>query len=160
MDSLTVERPTVLPWTYSDGGRNASGREGSAGDCVVRAIAIAAGLAYSDVFEAMRVELPQVRTWCMNGTWHYTRAMINNPDTGNPEMVWTPYLEELGWSRVALDRGTYLDLPAEGRLIVRTVGHLQCVIDGVQQDQADWSTTPTGRPSKVHGYWVHRAGVA
>ena len=37
-------------FTYNDGGRAASGRKGFAGDCVCRAVAIAAELPYDEVY--------------------------------------------------------------------------------------------------------------
>jgi hypothetical protein len=38
---------------YNDGGRAQSGRRGDAGDCVTRAIAIAAGLSYESVYASL-----------------------------------------------------------------------------------------------------------
>jgi hypothetical protein len=35
----------VIPWVYDDGGRADAGFKGKAGDCVARAIAIAAAIA-------------------------------------------------------------------------------------------------------------------
>lgn len=57
MTTLLEPEPTItrLTYSYHDGGRAESGRRGHAGDCVTRALAIAAGLdyayAYSEVAE-------------------------------------------------------------------------------------------------------------
>ena len=40
-----------MTWTFDDGGRAAAGYKGNAGDCVVRAIAIASGGPYSEVYK-------------------------------------------------------------------------------------------------------------
>lgn len=38
-------------WTYNDGGRCAAGYKGATGDCVTRAIAIATGKPYQEVYD-------------------------------------------------------------------------------------------------------------
>jgi hypothetical protein len=42
-----------MPFEFDDGGRQAAGFKGSAGDCVARAIAIAAELPYRTVYDAL-----------------------------------------------------------------------------------------------------------
>ena len=37
-------------WTFNDGGRAAAGYKGTAGDCVTRALAIATGESYAEVY--------------------------------------------------------------------------------------------------------------
>jgi hypothetical protein len=44
----------ALGFQLNDGGREAAGFKGGAGDCVVRAIAIAAQLPYMQVYEDLR----------------------------------------------------------------------------------------------------------
>jgi hypothetical protein len=44
-----------ISWVYNDGGREAAGYKGAAGDCVVRAIAIATGKSYQEVYNAITV---------------------------------------------------------------------------------------------------------
>ena len=41
-------------WEYNDGGRKSAHFKGDAGDCVVRAIAIALELTYSQVYEELK----------------------------------------------------------------------------------------------------------
>ena len=43
----------MADYVHDDGGRFASGRKGHAGDCVTRAIAIASGVPYDDVYKAL-----------------------------------------------------------------------------------------------------------
>ena len=49
---LQKESPMVA-FQHDDGGRKAAGYKGSAGDCVTRAIAIAAELPYREVYDAL-----------------------------------------------------------------------------------------------------------
>ena len=42
-----------MEFIYNDGGRAAAGFKGSAGDCVTRSIAIAAGKPYQEVYDAL-----------------------------------------------------------------------------------------------------------
>ncbi len=51
---LTTTRGQVLGFRLNDGGRDAAGFKEGAGDCVVRAIAIAAELPYLQVYEDLR----------------------------------------------------------------------------------------------------------
>ena len=43
-------------WKFDDGGRTKAGYKGFAGDCVCRAIAIATGIPYRDVYDAINQE--------------------------------------------------------------------------------------------------------
>ena len=43
----------ALNYVYDDGGRSAAGFRGDAGDCVARAVSIATGLAYKEVYDAL-----------------------------------------------------------------------------------------------------------
>ncbi len=50
-----------LELQVNDGGRAAAGYKGKAGDCVVRSIAIATGIAYSEVYEDLYKENEEFR---------------------------------------------------------------------------------------------------
>ena len=43
-----------MKWVYDDGGRNAAGFRGKAGDCVARSIAIATRLPYRQVYALLK----------------------------------------------------------------------------------------------------------
>jgi hypothetical protein len=51
-----------MEFVYDDGGRAAAGFKGSTGDCVVRAIAIASGKPYREVYDALNVLSKQARS--------------------------------------------------------------------------------------------------
>ena len=44
-----------MRYTYDDGGRAASGWKGKTGDCACRAITIATGMDYDDVYEGINL---------------------------------------------------------------------------------------------------------
>ncbi len=131
-----------------DGGRKAAGFVGECGDCVTRAVAIATGIPYSDVYAALsegsRNERASTKRSARDGV-HVTRKWFKD------------YMTALGWKftatmgigtgcRVHLRDG---ELPM-GRIIVSVSKHMVAVIDGVVHDTHD----PTrGGPRCVYGYW-------
>jgi len=133
-------------FAYNDGGREASGFKGSTGDCVCRAIAIAAGRDYQTVYD----ELAYLCSMTLTAHSH--------PRTGIHKSIYRPYLEELGfeWHPIMkIGSGTTVHLmPGElprGVLIARLSKHLCAVIDGVAHDTHDPSR---GGTRCVYGYWT------
>ena len=43
----------MTTFVYNDGGRKLAGRKGDTGDCVTRAVAIASGLPYLEVYNVL-----------------------------------------------------------------------------------------------------------
>lgn len=135
------ESPTAGPlapqqaWVYDDGGRAAAGFRGRAGDCVVRAIAIATGRGYRAVYDDLH-DLMSVR--------RRAGAPRRSPRDGVSPKVWRPYVQAMGWAwtpTMFVGSGTMIHLAAkelpEGRLIVQCSRHLVAVIDGVIHDVSD-----------------------
>ena len=83
-----------MTWTYHDGGRQAAGYTGTAGDCVTRALAIATGLPYQTVYTRLN-ELARLerRGKHKRGT--------SSARTGVYRCTYTRYLLELqrDWAR-------------------------------------------------------------
>lgn len=147
-----------MNWQYHDGGREQAGFRGDAGDCVVRAIALATprppgtspGQHYLDIYRSLQAEMKQPR--CRR--WFRGPA---SPRDGVPDRIWRPWLLARDWQwtptmqvgsgcRVHLRTG---ELPP-GRLIVQVSKHLCAVVDHVILDTHD--------PSRdgmrcVYGYW-------
>jgi hypothetical protein len=130
----------------NDGGREAAGYKGKAGDCTVRAIAIATGKPYQEVYSDL-----------------FAENKIRNPRKSSPRDGGTPmktihkYLKSLGWSWVPtmqIGSGCKVHLKQDelprGNIIVRLSGHLCAVIDGVINDTYDPSRDGT---RCVYGYW-------
>lgn len=150
---VEVYRDDVLVCRYDDGGRAAAGFAGRApGDCVCRAIAIAAELPYIDVYHRLdMIAQDEVK-----------RQRRNPPRRSSPRLgVWRStydrLLTDLGWSwtpTMSIGSGCTVHLRADelppGRLVVSVSRHLCAVVDGVIYDTHDPSRDGT---RCVYGYW-------
>jgi hypothetical protein len=142
-----------MNWVYDDGGRKAAGWKGSAGDCVVRAIAIATELGYNNIYETMNEVVKLERPG--KGT---TRSSSRN---GVSKRTCRRFMEQLGWTWVptmSIGSGTTVhlkegELPM-GRLVVACSKHYTAVIDGVIHDTGDPSRDGT---RAVYGYYYKEA---
>jgi hypothetical protein len=142
-----------MTYVYSDGGRAASGFKGTTGDCVVRAVAIAAGLPYSDVYDTLsRLQRSQRVTKhtrkgagsLRNGT--YTKRKWFKDYMVGLGFEWVPTMQIGTGCKVHL-RGD--ELPP-GRLVVMLSRHACAVIDGAVHDAYD---STRGGTRCVYGYW-------
>lgn len=153
---------------YNDGGRSAAGFKGSTGDCVTRAIAIAAGLPYQDVYD--RIQREQ-RTERAN-----KRGKRSNARTGvfTGRAWFKRYMALLGFewvSCMAIGTGCTVHLIADelpaGRIIVSLSRHYAAIIDGVLHDtydssargtflySANWPDIPKGAKQRDDGQWLY-----
>lgn len=139
---------TKLDYVYDDGGRLAAGYRGSAGDCVVRAVAIAAQLPYSEVYDALSVGMrTQRRT-------RKSRVRASARDGVTVKRQWfKDYLRSLGWTwtpTMGIGTGCKVHLLADelpsGRLIVSVSKHYTAVIDSVIHD----THNPADRPGTIY----------
>lgn len=127
-----------MRFTYNDGGRKAAGFKGSAGDCVVRAIAIASGKPYREVYDALNASAQSQRP--PRGK-HMPRHLKSSSRNGVYRKIYEPYLLALGfkWTpTMKIGSGCKVHLLKEelpsGTLIVVVSKHLTTVIDGVIHD--------------------------
>jgi len=134
---IRKNRIRPLPWARDDGGRAAAGFRGTAGDCVTRAIAIAAELPYRQVYDGLNAIARDLDCPCGG-------HVAGSARTGVSRAVYDEYLTELGWSwhaTMTIGSGCRVHLRAgelpPGRLITRLTGHLAAVIDGVVHDTED-----------------------
>lgn len=139
-----------MTWVTNDGGRAAAGYKGNAGDCVTRAIAIASGRDYQEVYDELRSELSRYR-------FGKRERVVTTPRNGVPKRLIRRYLADQGWQwtpTMAVGRGTTVHLRADelptGTLIVQCSRHLTAVIDGTIHDTFDPSRDGT---RAVYGYW-------
>lgn len=117
-----------------------------------RAIAIATGLPYRQVYEELHRRAKAIAVTTRPGTKRH--AVLNattTPRDGVRRSAYQPYLESLGWEwvRTTQTRLRATDLP-HGRLIVAVPRHLAAVVDGLVHDTFD----PTG--ARVFGYFRPR----
>lgn len=133
-----------MRWVKNDGGRAAAGFQGVAGDCVTRAIAIATGLPYRQVYH-------EVAAAC--ATYGKARSARN----GVPKAVTKEIMRRHGGKWVptmGIGTGTQVHLdPAElpsGIIVARLSKHVVAVKDGIVHDTYD----PSRDGSRcVYGYW-------
>jgi hypothetical protein len=141
---------------YDDGGRCEAGYFGLAEDCATRAIAIATGKPYQEVYDELHRRAKEyVAQFYINAPKTLSREA--NPRNGMPSEVSRPYLRELGWywtPTMRIGSGCKVHLRADelpkGRLIVEVSQHLVAVIDGVIHDTHDCSRNGM---RCVYGYW-------
>lgn len=147
----------MATWIYDDGGRAAAGFKGKTGDCVTRAIAIATGKPYREVYDALnRLAAGTPRR---GATRRRAAAVKTKPSsrTGHHRKVYEEYLFSLGWvweATMRVGQGCTVHLNAaelpRGPLVVRVSSHLVAVVDGVIRDTYDCSRE--GRRC-VYGYY-------
>lgn len=147
---------TRLRFQLDDGGRAAAGFKGKAGDCVVRAVAIATGRPYVEVCDRLAAlaerERPRGRRKKHRGGGR------SSPRYGVYKGTTRRLLESYGWEwtpTMAIGSGCKVHLRAgelpPGRLVVSVSRHLVAVIDGVIHDTHD----PSRRGTRcVYGYWT------
>ncbi len=143
-----------MEWVYNDGGRKAAGRKGDTGDCVTRAIAIATGLPYLEVYDVL-AEGNKTQRRGKHDKKGRTRSASNGINT---KRKWfKDYMKSLGFEWVAvmgIGTGCIMHLhPDEipmGTIIAKVSRHYVAVIDGVVYDTYD----PSRNGNRcVYGYW-------
>ena len=138
----------TMRWIHDDGGRAAAGFKGQADDCVTRAIAIATGKPYREVYDeinyAARAERPG-------------KNKRSSASSGVHKRTIRRYMEYIGWVWVpCMEIGagctTHMrsdELP-QGALVVNLSKHSAAVIDGVLHDTHDCTRNGT---RCVYGYF-------
>lgn len=127
---------------YDDGGRSLAGYQGHAGDCVARSIAIAAGLPYAQVYEALANGTAKERRTKRGGKLSGRKTARNGIHVSRRwfkaymaslGFTWTPTMGIGTGCKVHLHDG---ELPM-GRLVVSVSKHYTAVIDGEVHDTWD-----------------------
>ena len=157
---LLIPIAYTITFSFNDGGRAEAGFKGGAGDCVVRAIAIAAQLPYLQVYEDLRLANEAYADTRNDKLARRLNAKGVSPRNGNHRNVFHDYILSHGFQWVPTMRvgaGCQVHLrPDElpiGTLIVKVSKHLSAIIDGVIQD--------THNPSRggnrcVYGYYIKK----
>ena len=157
---LSNTRGKELGFVVNDGGRELAGFQGGAGDCVVRAIAIAAALPYIQVYEDLRAANAAYADQRNDKLARQLNARGASPRNGNHRNVFHDYIVGHGFDWVPtmqVGAGCKVHLLANelpsGRLIVKVSKHLTAIVDGVIQDTHD----PSRRGNRcVYGYYIQR----
>jgi len=118
----------MCDFKFNDGGRSKYFKGKDAGDCVTRAISIATGKDYKEVYNAMANGMMGIgeQRSARNGVKKkvYHKYLLENG------FEWIPTMKIGQGCKVHLHKD---ELPS-GVLIVRLSRHLSCVIDGVIND--------------------------
>ena len=148
---------TMTNFNHNDGGREDAGYKGSAGDCVTRAISIATGLDYQEVYSELKSRNVEFsKGWCKVA--RSIKKKGSTPRNGCNKKVYKKYLKDLGFTWIAtmgIGTGCKVHLRSDelpsGTIICRLSRHICAVIDGVIQDTYDCSRDGT---RCVYGYWI------
>jgi hypothetical protein len=139
-----------MAFQFNDGGRAEAGFKGTTGDCTTRAIAIATGTPYQQVYDKVN-ELGKSQRITKR------RRRKGGARKGIRMSTIRRYMKELGWEwtpTMFVGAGCKVHLRADelpaGRLIVRVSKHMVAMIDGVINDAYDCSRDGT---RCVYGYF-------
>lgn len=148
---------------YDDGGRAAAGFRGTTGDCVTRAIAIATGLPYREVYDALHDAQRAYGETRRDRRAADIRRRGPSPRNGVHRPIYEAYLRDLGWGwtpTMQIGAGTTVHLRADelppGPIIARLSRHVCAVIDGAVYDLTDPSR---GGTRAVYGYFSPGPGA-
>lgn len=146
-----------MTFQYNDGGRQSAGFKGDAGDCVARAVAIASGRPYLEVYNRLAEGNATQRRGKRPSRSHGKKTAAEGINTTRKWFV--DYMQELGFKWVpcmSIGSGCQVhlresELPAIGRLVVNVSKHCTAVVDGVINDTYDPSR---GGKRCVYGYYI------
>ena len=142
-----------MEWVYDDGGRAEAGYKGEAGDCATRAIAIATGLPYQEVYDGLKEEAKKERP--RNGRKRSSVRDGTNRNTAKRYLIsigweWTPTMFIGSGCQVHMKPDELPDL-----CIVSLSKHYAAVLHGVVYDTHD----PTRDETRcVYGYFTSMGG--
>ncbi len=119
------------PFVKTDGGRSDDKRRPHKGDCVIRAVALATGIAYSECYDELEDFYGKSRGGMNIKNWidlqHY-----NETNFRGFSFHWVPFKAVKGQKR--MNPVTFCQQFKDGTYIARTAKHVFAVIDGVIHD--------------------------
>ena len=146
--------PYILPYVEDDGGRSKYFRAKEVGDCVCRAITIASGRDYKEVYDALR-EITKASRAKRKGN---PRSGVFTQRTGFKRMM-----KDLGFTWTSLcsigqKESSHLfsdEMPLKGRHVCSAHRHYIALVDGVVHDTWDSRYDSFGFPRRIYGYWTY-----
>ena len=140
----------MVQFVYDDGGRAAAGFKGTAGDCAVRAAAIAAEIPYQEAYDL-------INRYSKNEKPSKRQRGKSSSRTGVHKATFHKVMENLGWGwtpTMQIGSGCTVHVRGDelppGRLILNLSKHYAAYLDGVLHDTFDGSRNGT---RCVYGYW-------
>lgn len=144
-----------MQYVQNDGGRAAAGYRGYTGDCVCRALTIATGRPYQEVYDRLAQGNATERKGKRTSSSHGVRTAARGIHTSRK--WFKDYMRELGFTwtpTMAIGQGCKVHLRSDelpsGTLVVVVSKHYTTVIDGVLHDTHDCTR---GGTRCVYGYW-------
>ncbi len=157
-----------MDFCYNDGGRASAGFKGAAGDCVARAIAIASGKSYAEIYAVLASGTGAQRASKVRG-----KRSASARNGVNVKRKWfKDYMTTLGFRWIPtmkIGSGCTVHLLKDelpmGSLVVLVSKHYTAVIDGVIHDTynptRETILVEQGKQRMSHrcvyGYWVLEA---
>lgn len=147
----------MTEWVYHDGGRLEAGFKGKTGDCVARALSIATGKPYREVYDRLAKGNADQRI-----TKHTRKSLAGKATARNGIYTgrkwFKDYMAELGFVWVGIARiGEPSTIRGEdlapGVYVLSLRRHSAAFIDGRLFDT--WDSLKSGTV-KIPGYWVKR----
>lgn len=145
-----------MKWVYDDGGRAAAGFKGITGDCVCRAIAIATGKPYKEIYDLIN-EYGRAEHANLKRRGNAYNGHRSSARTGVYKDTIRKIMTRLGWKWKAtmnIGSGCKVHLRKEelpsGRIVCNLSRHSVAVIDGVVHDTYD---STRGGERCVYGYY-------
>ena len=145
-----------VEFNFNDGGRAKAGYKGRTGDCVTRAVAIAAQLPYQQVYD--RLAQGNATQRVTKRSKRNARQKTASHGISTKRKWFKDYMNSLGFtwvSTMGIGTGCQVHLKADeltkGRIIARVTRHYVAIIDGVINDTYDCSRDET---RCVYGYWI------
>ena len=130
---------SLLPYKRDDGGRAAAGFKGGTGDCLVRAMAIASGQPYREVYAHVAATY-KVHGYKRTGNAYYMGRKSKRGQL-TPKKAQDRALMDMGFTKVPLlpgPRPTYTEVArVHGTAVVGTTKHIGVIRDGVYRDTFD-----------------------
>ena len=149
-------------FVYNDGGRARAGFKGKADDCVARAIAIASGRAYADVYKALAKGA---------GSERKSKGASARNGITTSRKWFKEYMQSIGFAwtpTMLIGSGCQTHLVAEelpaGRLVVFVSKHCTAMVDGVIYDEFDprreWHSIRSDDGGELRaGEWRNENGI-
>lgn len=139
-----------MNFVYDDGGRSNYFMADRVGDCFCRAVSIATGMDYKEVYDMINEYAKAERIGkCKTGKSNAREGVYI--DTAKKIMA------DIGWTwhaTMGIGTGCQVHMKADelpgGRIIVRVSRHYAAIIDGVLHDTYD---STRGETRCVYGYW-------
>ena len=159
-----------MEFQYNDGGRSKYFRAEHVGDCVTRAISIATGRDYKEVYDTLKQMAKR------ESVKHHRGHKQSSVRDGVFRETWKRYLRDIGWvhhstceigskaDKLKLTQASYdFGRIPKGKVIIQLSKHLTCLVDGVINDTYDCSCKMSydedgniymNNERCIYGYWT------